>query len=79
MYSSLELGALTPPLAPGSCDDVVGGAITGQAYRAGASYVNVVYDDQHVRRAMIELGPDEALTYSPEWRKTAARTSAPFM
>jgi imidazolonepropionase-like amidohydrolase len=24
-----------PPLAPGSCDDVVGGAITGQAYRAG--------------------------------------------
>ena len=26
---------LTPPLAPGSCDDVVGGAIAGQAYRAG--------------------------------------------
>lgn len=26
---------LTPPLVPGSCDDVVGGAITGQAYRAG--------------------------------------------
>jgi imidazolonepropionase-like amidohydrolase len=26
---------LTPPLTPGSCDDVVGGAITGQAYRAG--------------------------------------------
>ena len=25
----------TPPLKPGSCDDVVGGAITGQAYRAG--------------------------------------------
>jgi len=24
-----------PPLMPGSCDDVVGGAITGQAYRAG--------------------------------------------
>jgi len=24
-----------PPLTPGSCDDVVGGAITGQAYRAG--------------------------------------------
>jgi len=24
-----------PALAPGSCDDIVGGAITGQAYRAG--------------------------------------------
>jgi len=26
---------LTPPLVSGGCDDVVGGAITGQAYRAG--------------------------------------------
>ncbi len=25
----------TPPLTPGGCDDIVGGAITGQAYRAG--------------------------------------------
>ncbi|MDY0745672.1 amidohydrolase family protein [Paucibacter sp. R3-3] len=25
----------TPPLMPGGCDDVIGGAITGQAYRAG--------------------------------------------
>jgi aminopeptidase len=30
-------------------------ALTRQSYRAGASYVNVVYDDQHVKRAMIEL------------------------
>jgi aminopeptidase len=51
-------------------------ALTRQAYRAGASYVNVVYQDQHVRRAMIELGPDEALTYSPEWQKTLAQTTA---
>lgn len=29
--------ALTPTLAPGSCDDVVGGAITAQAWRAGVS------------------------------------------
>jgi aminopeptidase len=50
-------------------------ALTRQSYRAGASYVNVVYSDQHVRRAMIELGPDEALTYSPEWLKTLARTT----
>jgi len=45
-------------------------ALTRQSYRAGASYVNVRYEDQHVRRAMIELGPDGALTYSPEWLKT---------
>jgi aminopeptidase len=45
-------------------------ALTRHSYRAGASYVNVRYEDQHVRRAMIELGPDEALTYSPEWLKT---------
>jgi aminopeptidase len=44
-------------------------ALTRQAYRAGASYVNVEYDDQHIKRAMIEFGPDEALTYSPEWQK----------
>jgi aminopeptidase len=47
-------------------------ALVRQAYWAGASYVNVLYGDAHVRRAMIELGPDEALTYSPEWRKTFA-------
>jgi aminopeptidase len=45
-------------------------ALTRQAYRAGASYVHVLYNDGHVRRAMIEFGPDEALTYSPEWLKT---------
>jgi aminopeptidase len=51
-------------------------ALTRQAYRAGASYVNVVYEDQHLRRAMIELGPDEALTYSPEWLKQLVRATA---
>jgi aminopeptidase len=45
-------------------------ALSRQAYRACASYVHVLYNDGHVRRAMIELGPDEALTYSPEWLKT---------
>ena len=44
-------------------------AITRQAYRAGAAYVNVLYHDNHVKHAMIELGADEALTHSPEWRK----------
>jgi aminopeptidase len=51
-------------------------ALTRQAYRAGASYVNVRYEDQHVKRAMIELGPDEALTYSPEWVKELETASA---
>jgi aminopeptidase len=50
-------------------------ALTRQAYKAGASYVNVHYDDNHVRHALIELGPDSALTYSPEWLKTLADTS----
>ena len=45
-------------------------ALTRQAYRAGAAYVNVLYEDEHVRRAMIEFGPDEALGYSPGWLKT---------
>ncbi len=42
-------------------------ALTRQAYAAGARYVDVHYTDQHVRRAMIELGPDEALDHSPKW------------
>jgi aminopeptidase len=45
-------------------------ALTRQSYRAGAAYVHILYNDAHVRRAMIELGPDEALTYSPEWQKS---------
>jgi aminopeptidase len=42
-------------------------ALARAAYKAGARYVDVAYVDQHVRRAMIELGPDEALSYSPPW------------
>jgi aminopeptidase len=45
-------------------------ALVRQAYAAGASYVHVVYRDEHVKRARIELGPDSALTYSPEWEIT---------
>ena len=51
-------------------------ALTRQSYRAGAAYVNVLYEDQHVRRAMIELGPEEALTHSPEWLKTLTQETA---
>jgi aminopeptidase len=48
-------------------------AITRAGYRAGARYVDVTYGDQHVRRAMIELGPDDALTHTPEWRQDQYR------
>jgi aminopeptidase len=48
-------------------------ALTRAAYRAGARYVDVRYRDDHVRHAMIELGPDEALTHSPEWMKQLYR------
>ncbi len=51
-------------------------AITRQAYAAGARYVDVSYRDQHVRKAMIELGPDEALTHEPGWLKTLAESNA---
>ncbi len=44
-------------------------ALARASYKAGASYVHVNYMDPHVRRAMIELGPDEALTYAPEFVK----------
>jgi aminopeptidase len=50
-------------------------ALTRAAYAAGAAYVDVDYRDPHVRRAMIELGPDEALTHEPEWRLSLARAT----
>jgi aminopeptidase len=37
------------------------------SYALGARYVDVHYVDQHVRRSMIEKGPDEALEWSPDW------------
>jgi aminopeptidase len=37
------------------------------AYEAGARYVDVLYADQHVRRALIAHGPDDALTDSAPW------------
>jgi len=52
----------------------LGRALVRQAYRAGASYVSLLYHDEHVRRARIELGPDSALTYSPAWQKVLAES-----
>jgi imidazolonepropionase-like amidohydrolase len=41
-----------PPLPAGSCDDTVGGAITGQAYRAGVS---------------IDIGTDNVADWTDPW------------
>lgn len=42
-------------------------AVARAAYAAGARYVDVIYGDEHVRRAMIEAAPDETLGWSPPW------------
>jgi aminopeptidase len=42
-------------------------ALSRAAYEAGARYVDVLYQDQHVRRARIELGPEEMLDWTPPW------------
>jgi aminopeptidase len=42
-------------------------AITNQAYDAGATYVDVLYTDQHVRRAHVAKAADENLGFSPPW------------
>ncbi|HEY2326371.1 MAG TPA: aminopeptidase [Gaiellaceae bacterium] len=51
-------------------------AITRSAYDAGATYVDVLYGDPHVRRAMIERASDETLTYSPSWIVERNRVAA---
>jgi aminopeptidase len=42
-------------------------AVTREAYRAGAKHVIVLYGDLHLRRATIELGPEEELGWSPPY------------
>ena len=42
-------------------------AVTRVAYEEGARHVDVLYTDPHVRRALIERGPDESLDWSPPW------------
>ncbi len=43
-------------------------AIAEAAYAAGARYVDVGYGDNHVRRALVELAPDESVDWTPPWR-----------
>jgi aminopeptidase len=42
-------------------------AVTEAAYDAGAEFVDVWYQDQYARRAMIGKGPDSALEFTPNW------------
>jgi aminopeptidase len=42
-------------------------AIASEAYSAGAAYVDVLYGDQHVRRAHIEAADVGRLGWSPPW------------
>ena len=42
-------------------------AVAREAYRAGAQHVVVLYSDLHLRRAAIELGPEEELGWSPPY------------
>jgi aminopeptidase len=42
-------------------------AIAREAYAAGARYVDVLYSDQHVRRAHIEQADENQLGFSPPW------------
>jgi aminopeptidase len=42
-------------------------ALARAAYGAGATYVDALYNDQHVRHARIELAPDDTLSLTPPW------------
>jgi aminopeptidase len=42
-------------------------AVTECCYAAGASFVDVTYNDQFVRRSFLEHGADELLEWSPPW------------
>jgi aminopeptidase len=48
-------------------------AITREAYKAGARWVDVGLADAHARKALIELGPDESLGWTPPWMLERAR------
>ena len=48
-------------------------AIARASYDAGARFVDVLYTDNHIRRALIELAPEEMLDYSAPWLLTRAR------
>src|SRR5439155_23378325 len=48
-------------------------AVARAAYSHGASWVDSYYADAHVKRALIERGPEEALTWTAPWLLTRIR------
>jgi aminopeptidase len=68
-------------IQPGQLVEVVGRvehapvarAMTRAAYRAGARYVDVLYSDQHLRRALIEGAADDVLSWTPPWLLSRAK------
>lgn len=51
-------------------------AVARSAYRAGARFVDIRYIDPHLRRALVELGPDASLSLSMPWEITLLETLA---
>jgi aminopeptidase len=51
-------------------------ALARAAYEAGARNVEVVYADQHVQRARLELAPEDSLGWVPEWQLERLRSLA---
>lgn len=43
-------------------------SVARAAYAAGARFVDVLYYDQHIVRAQVELGADEGLGWPPPWQ-----------
>ena len=64
--ANVQPGQLVEVLARVEHADVAR-AVTREAYRAGARYVDVYYSDQHIRRALIEGASDEMLSWTPPW------------
>lgn len=50
--------------------------VARSAYRAGARRVDADYWDRHLTRALVELGPEESLDYTPPWLMTMLNTLA---
>ncbi|MGI8606696.1 MAG: aminopeptidase [Gaiellaceae bacterium] len=42
-------------------------AIVKAAYEAGARWVDVLYEDEYVRKTMVENAPDEVIGWTPPW------------
>ncbi len=79
-YAELVVG-VGVNVQPGQLVEVVGRvehapvarAMARAAYRAGARYVDVLYSDQHLRRALIEGAEDDVLSWTPPWLLSRAR------